>query len=288
MPRCQKCGAFLEADSAFCTVCGTPVSDQTNISTNNTKKDAQKKKNSVLLPILLVIGILVASILVFIGAFFISGGKLSLGSGRDSEKSEKTRKEREDSEEKESVTDDIKADTVEEEAQVTPTPDTVRPENVSISFCETAPYLGDYYKLSVAASGATSYLIQEGVDHPNTADMVLDGNEISSWQEGVSGDGLGEAIWFDFPQEQRVKYLSFKLGNWRDLNNWTGNNRPARISITIGDYQCAVSFPDEQREFWIELSEPYPASQIRFQIDSVHQGAKWDDTCIAEIGIYGE
>lgn len=86
----------------------------------------------------------------------------------------------------------------------------------------------------------------------------------------------------------KVKYLTFCLGNWRSADYAEGNNRPKKIKVTVGELEFEVEFPKEQQEYWLELSSPVPANEVSFEIESVYKGTKWDDTCIAELGIYGK
>ena len=118
--------------------------------------------------------------------------------------------------------------------------------------------------------------------------MVLDQKDETSWQENVSGSGIGETLDFSFSGEQKVKYMSFKLGNWRDDRYYKGNNIPETLKIRMGELEFPVTFPKEQKEYWVELSEAYPTYDVQIEIVSVYAGTSWDDTPIAEIGMYGE
>lgn len=170
--------------------------------------------------------------------------------------------------------------------EVTEEPE-LRPEDIQVSFIGRPKKISSYEEIKPSQAGSSSELVQKDTD-ANDPWKVLDGKEETSWQEGVNGDGIGEYLWFTFPEEKKVKYLSFKLGNWRDARYAEGNNRPKALNVTIGDFSCQVEFPKEQQEYWIQLSEAYPADQVKFEIVSVYKGTQWDDTCIAEIGMYGE
>ena len=131
-------------------------------------------------------------------------------------------------------------------------------------------------------------LDQEG--HDNSANMVLDGKDETSWQEGVDGVGIGEQLTFQFNKECKVRYLSLKLGNWRNSDYYWKNNRPRTLEITTNNGTTAtITFPDEQKECWVEFSEDCPASDINIMIKDVYEGtsSKWNDTCIAGIEFYG-
>lgn len=171
-------------------------------------------------------------------------------------------------------------------ATPTPTP-TEEPEQLTVSLVDrNSVSLTGYSKAGVSQAAASSTVVQEGYD--NSAAMVVDGDTVTSWQEGVDGDGLGEVLQFELDREYDVKYMTFNLGNWRDPQRYAMNNRPQTMTIWLDDLSFQVTFPDGQTEFCIEFSSDCPASVIYLRIDSVYQGTEWDDTCISEIGIYGK
>ena len=156
---------------------------------------------------------------------------------------------------------------------------------LKMSFVSEPDDFGDYYKLSVKDASASSVISQEGTD--NGAGKAVDGNEKTSWQEGVAGDGIGESLHFELEKSYNVKYMSFQLGNWNSWEYFDGNNRPKELEITVGDVTQTITFPDGKTEYWVEFSGECPASEIDVVIRSVYKGSQWDDTCIAEIGVYG-
>ena len=102
----------------------------------------------------------------------------------------------------------------------------------------------------------------------------------------MEGPGIGETIYYKLDQEQPITYLTFKLGNWRNDKYFYGNNRPRTLTITLDDYSFQITFPAEQREYVVQVDPPYPASYIEYRIDDVYKGSSYDDTCIAELGMY--
>lgn len=159
-------------------------------------------------------------------------------------------------------------------------------EDIRLAFVGEPGDFGEYYKLSIADASASSVISQEGTD--NGAHKAVDGNSKTSWQEGVDGDGIGENIHLKLSKPYMVKYMSFQLGNWTSSEYYDGNNRPKELEITAGDVTQTVTFPDGKVEYWVEFSKECPAEEISVVIQSVYEGSKWDDTCIAEIGIYGK
>lgn len=146
--------------------------------------------------------------------------------------------------------------------------------------------LSPYHKVPAVSSGASSVVRQEG--HDNTAAMTLDGLDETSWQEGAAGPGIGQQIWYELDGTYDIKYLSFKLGNWRGSSYYAGNHRPRVLRITAGGVTGDVTFPDGMEEYWVTLSNSCKADRIVLEIRDVYEGNKWDETCIAEVGIYGK
>jgi cytoskeletal protein RodZ len=168
----------------------------------------------------------------------------------------------------------------------TPTP-TPTEEPLTVSLTEGIPTdLSAYDRAEVSQAAASSTVTQEGYD--NSVYMALDGDPVTSWQEGVDGDGIGEVLQIGLEREYEIKYMTFRLGNWRDAQRYSMNNRPKTMTVWLDDLSFQVTFPDGQTEQCLEFSSPCPASEIYIRIDSVYQGTEWDDTCISEIGIYGK
>lgn len=142
-------------------------------------------------------------------------------------------------------------------------------------------------KLSYVSCGETSH--QNQPNHDNTARAAMDGDEVTSWQEAAAGAGIGEKIWYDFGQEHPIRYISFKLGNWRNNRYYYANYRPRQLQIEIDGYTTSIEFPAEQEEYWVEIDPACAGKQISFTVEDVYKGTgEYEDTCIAEIGVYGE
>lgn len=262
---CPNCGNENENGAQFCGICGAPF--------------AQKKSKK---PILIVIIAVVAALVIGTIGFFV------VSTIRDKAEKEKQREEWLAKEAEEEQEDSQESEDIEEpEETEEPEPEEVE-EPVTAWLMDAPAALGDNYRLPVAQAMASSVIDQEG--HDNSADMVLDGKNESSWQEGVPGEGIGEGLTFYLDGNYEVNYLSFKLGNWRDGSYYEENHRPQRLKITVGDFETEITFPDEKTEHWVEIDGDCEASEVKIEIASVYYGtsAKWDDTCIAEIGIYGE
>lgn len=142
-----------------------------------------------------------------------------------------------------------------------------------------------YSPVVITAAEATSTIAQTGMD--NSPSVLYDAQDWSSWQEGVAGDGVGESVTLTFDREYQIHFLTIRLGNWYAANDFAENNRPEKMTFELGDERFTATFPDERKEFCLELARDIPASQLRMTIDSTYKGSIYDDTCINEIAIYG-
>lgn len=144
------------------------------------------------------------------------------------------------------------------------------------------------YKQVRVASAEASSVIQQDNGAVNTPMMMFDENIETNWQEGVDGPGLGEWVDAKFSQESGIKYLTFKLGNWKTSRYYYGNNKPSKMTITVGEFSQQIEFPDEWTEFCLEFSRPCQADGIYMTIDEVYPGTDWDDTCITDMRVFAE
>lgn len=101
------------------------------------------------------------------------------------------------------------------------------------------------------------------------------------------GSGIGESIVGYFSESCKVKYLMFRLGNWKTDRYFYGNNRPSCLRIQMEDFSTEINFPDKYQEFWVELSYPYETEYLSLTIEGVHAGTSWDDTPITDVRAFG-
>lgn len=157
----------------------------------------------------------------------------------------------------------------------------------TVSMADSSCY-GGLKKAAVSKASASSVVQDNSAGIKNEAAQMVDGNEITSWQEGVDGDGIGEWTQFILKKEYNVRYLTFKMGNWRDQDRYNMNNRPKGILLRMGGQEYKLTFPDGKNEYMVELSDSLPISDLYLEITSVYKGSSWDDTCISEMTIYVE
>lgn len=143
----------------------------------------------------------------------------------------------------------------------------------------------EYQRAGFVASQESSVLEDGGVYH--VSGHMIDGNPVTSWQEGSEGDGVGEWVYVQMDRSYSVRYLTFMLGNWRSQSLYYANNRPSRLFLRLDEQEFYLDFPDEMRTFTVELSKECQASEILIQVLDVYDGANWSDCCISEMSIYG-
>lgn len=159
-----------------------------------------------------------------------------------------------------------------------------KPEETKAILLSSTPSVGS--RVGISASSSTSVIKQDGVN--NNAEMLFDGKDDTSWQEGVNGFGIGESVSASFYGDYNVKYIGFKLGNWKNDKYYYGNAKPRKLRIILGNFAQSIEFTGERREEWVEFTNPIKADSIRFEIEEVYPGTTWEDTCIAEIEIHEE
>ncbi|MDO4491923.1 MAG: hypothetical protein Q4B85_12730 [Lachnospiraceae bacterium] len=132
---------------------------------------------------------------------------------------------------------------------------------------------------------ASSVLEDGNVFH--VAEHMVDGRAETSWQESSDGDGTGEWVSLQLDRQYAVRYITFKLGNWKSEHLYYANSRPAAILLKLDEQEVYLEFPDSMRTFTVELSRECAASRISVQVQSVYAGSNWSDCCISEMTVYG-
>ncbi len=173
----------------------------------------------------------------------------------------------------------------ETEAVTMPAEETV---TVSIQYGSQTSLAG-MVKANVQKSTAydSSHVVQRDSTIDNSAWSAFDGQTTTSWQEGAQGDGVGEYVGISFDREYQVQVITLLLGNHRSDSWYVKNNTPKTLAINLGGQVFLASFPKEKTEFAVVLSRPVAASNIKLTIEEVYKGTEYEDSIIAEVGVYG-
>lgn len=300
---CPNCGKPIPEDSVFCPECGSPLENEHPRSSSKKKEGKGPLIAVIVLAIFLLIGVVVAGVLVLNktsgNVAEVTETDTAAGNEEDLDESTEDIKNEEkeddfdgfDGNESTSSSNSTAASGSTEKSQESETVEAeervLTPADISVEVNDVQPTdLGLYTQLSVASTNSSSTVAQAGYD--NSSSQVIDGREETSWQEGVDGDGIGQTLTLNFAQSQKVKYIGLKLGNWRDNGYYLQNNIPAALSIGMGAFSTSANFSSDKVIHWIKLSDEWETSSLTLTINDVYRGSEWQDTCIAEVMIYGE
>lgn len=257
---CKNCGHQNDQDSVFCEECGSRlVKAEENIPKN------KKKKNTLFK--VMIVGCILAG-LGIAGKSYLPENIKNLGKKAVStDLSEQTG-------DTEQGDGNVNINGEEEQQETDP---------IMLVGCEESEIEGK--KIKYQDSFASSVIDQEGYD--NSAAMVVDGDLVTSWQEGVEGKGKGEYVKFWLKNSCKVQYFKFYVGNWREDEHFYNNNRPKTLRIDLDGASFDVIFPNEKSVFCYKLTRPVETTTVTYTIRKVYAGEKHNDTCISEIELYG-
>ncbi len=151
---------------------------------------------------------------------------------------------------------------------------------------------------ALAAASASSQLRADRLGDYGAA-SAIDGSLGTPWCEGAAGDGRGEWIELTFPNPIEVTAIGVDVGYDRLADDadhperlFTENQRLKQASLVFTDEQQAmVVFQDIRGVQKVSLADapggPIVTSRIRLIIDEVYSSERFQDTCIAEIEVWG-
>ena len=249
---CKNCGNQLPDDAKFCVHCGQkvdtctqgtgPASEQMetqsvrggdDIYQNSFYPDmgqermaGNRKKN--LIPIVILLPVL--AVIIGFAAFILFGKQNVRG----------TKNETDDGE---SLTLSISESSIASVETVTPTP-----VERKVTVSEDIPSgLSDKTELYFCTAVASSALVQENTSIYNGAECAVDGDVITSWQEGAEGNGIGETITIGFQNPQKVSCLEFHAGNWRDKERWERKLKHKKPETRVNGEKYDVELKNVQK-----------------------------------------
>ena len=154
-------------------------------------------------------------------------------------------------------------------------------------FSSRPSILGSLSLLEIGSAEASSSYGTPGDDFYHGPEFAVDGDERTSWQEGVDGAGRGESITLHLSRERKVQALALKLGNWVSEEAFYANHRPKKLYLKIGGKKFLLTFKDGMTEKYVVLSEPVRADKLTLVLEKRYQGDLTKDTCISEIQVFG-
>lgn len=265
---CYSCGNKIEEDTTFCRFCGArlkgeekPEPEVTNFKEE--KKDASK--NLVPYIVALIITILVCSGLII---FMIFTSNLTKNEKYGIEERETNITQTKDNQdEKEEKQDNIKEED-----------ETPKEEEIEDMYNYPEPV---YEKIT-----ASSFIPdRNGLKY--SADMTIDNNYDTAWNEGAEGAGIGEWVEFSSWEKQYVTGINILNGYCKSETLYYENHRPRMIEIVFDDMSVERELYDVYNVYQnIEFAEPVESKSVRIIIKDIYRGTEYDDCCISEIGIY--
>ena len=141
----------------------------------------------------------------------------------------------------------------------------------------------------------SSYLTEKELKYDGNTFYYNDNNLIP-WVEGVKGEGKGEWIEFDFSSTHSEFYPNCIVDSFLFSNGYVNTDKPylykannrvktLRVVCEERDINYTVDLEDTSRIQLIKLPKDLGTKpcKVRFIIESVYKGNKWDDTVINRI-----
>jgi LysM repeat protein len=122
--------------------------------------------------------------------------------------------------------------------------------------------------------------------------MAVDGARGTAWVEGVAGAGVGQWLMLTFPETIEVHSVGLNAGYDKNADIFAKNNRIKRATLLFsnGD-RVQLGLADRRGMQTIPLvrapGQNIHTTTVKVVIDEVYPGTKYDDTCVAEIEVWG-
>ena len=143
------------------------------------------------------------------------------------------------------------------------------------------------HSINISNSECSS-ILHDSTNKNYGSTRVLDGDFSTVWSEGVSGYGNGEWIRLDFDNIYTVKKIKIVNGLVNKKNGYYNNNRPKSLTLQFSDGSSQnINLEDDNTGYQVVNINKIETSYVKFVINSVYYGTKYDDTCIADIEILG-
>lgn len=115
--------------------------------------------------------------------------------------------------------------------------------------------------------------------------LVSDDDVLTSWVEGVEGNGVNQWIKLEFGEDKIVRTLKLINGYSKNSKIYYANNRVKKVKVEfedgsslIGDFKDGIISPQS-----IDIPKEIKTSYIKITILDVYTGDKYSDTAISEV-----
>jgi hypothetical protein len=127
-------------------------------------------------------------------------------------------------------------------------------------------------------------------------EKAWDGDAATAWAEGAPGAGVGQWIELRWPGPRRIGTVGVFPGLGKSRALFRANARIKRAKVSFSDgHEIELAFDDVPALQYRPTSEPSPwkepwdapVTSMRLEILEVYPGEKYEDTCVAEIMLFG-
>lgn len=120
---------------------------------------------------------------------------------------------------------------------------------------------------------------------------LSDNDLATAWNEGASGDGVGEWVSFTFNEPVLLSRIDIANGYQRDQKRFLGNERVRglRIEYSTGEVQDLQLYDDMgYQEVQPVVAATVGVTSVRLTILSVYPGESWEDAALSEVRFIGK
>jgi hypothetical protein len=152
-------------------------------------------------------------------------------------------------------------------------------------------------KLRVPA-GTDQYCVSSVLPQDNVVnrfnygpESLFDNANDTAWVEGVSGQGIGQWIVVEFDQLRLVMSIEIINGYNKDRDIYLKNSRVKEMRIEFSDrekYSVVLKDTGAPQPISLPQNQARMVYWIKFTIESVYPGNKYDETAISELHIVSE
>ena len=149
--------------------------------------------------------------------------------------------------------------------------------------------------VSSAESSCVTYSDNIGA---RPAANTLDGDDATSWQEGVAGPGINESLYYVFEKKEIIHYIVLKLGNWNAAKGYDyyyyHNYVPSELKIALDNKELILTdqqITHEKKPIVVYFPNGIETERVTVTILNVFPQTvsdnPSDETCISEVAFFG-